>query len=92
MHTIKPLDENIIIKETNNFDFIFTVEEHNIVGGLGSAISEAMTKNNIKAKLIRLGINDNYPKAGSYSFLKKKLNLDAEGISNSILKKIRNVI
>ena len=34
MHTIKPLDENIIIKETNNFDFIFTVEEHNIIGGL----------------------------------------------------------
>ena len=51
MHTIKPLDEDIFIKETSDFDYIFTVEEHNIVGGLGSAISEAMTKNNLKGKL-----------------------------------------
>lgn len=92
MHTVKPLDEHIIIKESKNFDFIFTVEEHNIIGGLGSAVSEAMTKNNLKAKLVRLGIYDNYPKAGSYNHLKKKLNLDAEGISKSILNKIKDVI
>ena len=51
-----------------------------------------MTKNNLKAKLVRLGIYDNYPKAGSYNHLKKKLNLDAEGISKSILNKIKDVI
>ena len=69
MHTIKPIDEESIIKAINNSSLIVSVEEHNIIGGLGSAISEVMAQQSSSVPLLKLGINDQYSKGGTYNFL-----------------------
>ena len=58
-----------------------TVEEHNIIGGLGSAVAEVLGSiPNQNVELIRLGIKDNYPSGGEYSHLINLLNLDAKSL------------
>ena len=83
-HTIKPIDEDKILEISKNHETIISVEEHNIFGGLGSALAEAILKLNLNLKLKVLGINDIYPKGGEYNYLLKKLNLDSSGIYNQI--------
>ena len=85
-HTIKPIDEDKILEISKNHETIISVEEHNIFGGLGSALAEAILKLNLNLKLKVLGINDIYPKGGEYNYLLKKLNLDSSGIYNEIKK------
>ena len=83
-HTIKPIDEDKILEISKNHEAIISVEEHNIFGGLGSALAEAILKLNLNLKLKVLGINDTYPKGGEYNYLLKKLNLDSSGIYSQI--------
>ena len=83
-HTIKPIDEDKILEISKNHEAIISVEEHNIFGGLGSALAEAILKLNLNLKLKVLGVNDTYPKGGEYNYLLKKLNLDSSGIYNQI--------
>lgn len=87
--TVKPIDAETIRECAEKFDYIFTVEEHNIIGGFGSAVAEVMAECNGKAKLIRLGINDCYcTKVGNQNYLR-----DQYGISESkIFEKISEVI
>jgi transketolase len=63
MHTIKPIDEKAI-EDSCNSNLIVSIEEHNIIGGLGSAIAEHLSKLNNKPKQLFLGINDVYGKGG----------------------------
>ena len=87
MHTIKPIDRNAI-KEAVKTKLIVTVEEHNIIGGLGSAVAECKSElKNTPAQLL-LGIKDTYDKGGEYNFLKEKHGLSSEKIVNDILQKI----
>ena len=86
MHTIKPIDKDSIIAESKSSKLIISVEEHNIIGGLGSAISEVISESNLKTKFIRLGIDDTYSKGGSYQFLKDKHGLSVDKIVKSIKK------
>ena len=83
MHTIKPLDEDSI-KKTLSSKLIVTVEEHNILGGLGSAVAEYLSGQVNAPKLLRLGVNNIYPHAGSYKHLLEECGLDTNGILNSI--------
>ena len=84
LHTIKPIDKEIVLSNSLNSKLIVTLEEHNIIGGLGSAVLEALAfEKNTPRKLI-FGINDNYVKSGSYNFLKKQYKLD----ENHIIEKI----
>jgi len=83
VHTIKPIDISVIKKNLKSKLFV-SIEEHNIIGGLGSAIAESILKLNLNLKLKVLGINDIYPKGGEYNYLLKKLNLDTLGIYNQI--------
>jgi transketolase len=85
MHTIKPLDKEIIKNSLNSKLFV-SIEEHNIIGGLGSAISEILSNLSSKPKLLRLGINDAYSKGGSYKYLLAKNRLTHEKIIEDILK------
>jgi transketolase len=80
-HTIKPIDEKKILSIAKNHKYILTVEEHNIIGGLGSAVAESLSSipNNI-SKLIRLGVKDSYPLGGEYNHLLNQLNLDAKSL------------
>ena len=88
MHTIKPIDTDAIKIASKN-KLIVTVEEHNIIGGLGSAIAENLSEENTSSKLIRIGIKDNYTSGGSYEYLQKKHGLDPDNIVENILKNFK---
>ncbi len=87
MHTIKPIDKNIL-NESQNFKLIVSVEEHNIYGGLGSAIAEYNSTFTNSPKQLFLGIKDIYGSGGTYNFLKEKHRLDPEKIVEDILKNL----
>ncbi len=85
MHTIKPIDKESIKKSLEK-KLILTIEEHNIIGGLGSAVSEVLSNYTNRPKHVFLGINDYYSKGGSYEFLKEKHGLDIKSIINNVKK------
>ena len=70
MHTIKPIDKDAILNAAEKSKLIVTVEEHNIIGGLGSAVSEVLSNIRNSPKQLTIGINDSYTKSGSYKYLK----------------------
>ena len=84
IHTIKPLDEEIIVKAANETGKIVTVEEHSVIGGLGSAVCDVVAEK-APAKVMKIGINDVYGESGPAVELIKKYGLDAE----SIYKKVK---
>ena len=86
MHTIKPIDKNKIIEISKKFKLIITVEEHNIIGGLGSAVAEVLSGEISNAKLVRLGADDHYSSGGSYEYLKNIYGLSVRKIIKTILK------
>ena len=88
MHTIKPIDK-LAIKEACDTSLIVSVEEHNVIGGLGSAISEYKSSLKQSPRQLFLGIKDTYSKGGSYKFLKEKHGLTPEKIVEDILLNIR---
>ena len=83
--TIKPIDEEIIIKCAKETKKLISVEDHNIIGGLGSAISEVLT-DKYPAKLIRMGIKDTFGESGKAEELMKKYNIDKDSIINCVKK------
>jgi len=87
MHTIKPIDIDAVKKACDS-KMIVSVEEHNIIGGLGSAISEYKSTLLNSPKQLFIGIKDNYSKGGSYEFLLEKHGLTPDKISEKILKNI----
>lgn len=87
MHTIKPIDLEAIEKSLDS-KLIVSLEEHNIVGGLGSAIAEHKSKFKNSPKQLFLGIKDVYGKGGTYSFLKDIHRLTPEKIVEDILSNL----
>ena len=83
IHTIKPLDEDIIVKAAEETGRIFTVEEHSIIGGLGSAVAEVLAEK-APVKVTRLGVKDTFGESGPAKELLTKYKLDADGIYESI--------
>ncbi len=90
MHTIKPIDKEEILKACKS-KLIVSVEEHNIIGGLGSAIAEYKSTINNSPPQLFLGINDYYSKGGTYNYLKNKHRLTSEKIVEDILIKLRTL-
>jgi len=88
VHTIKPLDEDLILKYAKKSKLIITVEEHNKIGGLGSAISEAISKLDKSPKQITLGVNNFYSKSGSYKYLKNYYGLSEDIIIENVQKNL----
>lgn len=83
--SVKPIDKEVIEYCSNRFDNIFTVEEHNIVGGFGGAVAEVMAECAGKAKLHRIGIDDFYCiKVGSQAYLREQVGIDAKGICSKV--------
>ena len=83
IHTIKPIDEDIIINAAKKTGRIFTVEEHSIIGGLGSAVMEVLSEK-YPTKVTRIGVNDTYGCSGPAKELLHVFGLDAEGIAAKI--------
>jgi len=86
VHTIKPIDKEIIVDASEKSKLIVTVEEHNKIGGLGSSVSEVISSIKNAPRQLTLGINDSYTKSGSYKFLKNYYRLVSEKILEDILK------
>ena len=88
VHTFKPVNPDDFYPVLKGKKFIFTVEDHNIIGGLGSFISEMMVENGISAKLVKLGIKDRFGKSGEPEELANLF-----GIGDSAIEKaIREVV
>jgi transketolase len=82
IHTIKPIDEEIILKCADETGRIVTVEDHSITGGLGSAVAEVLSEKH-PAKLKRIGLK-RFGESGSPQALYKKHGLDPNGIANTV--------
>ena len=87
MSTVKPLDEKLIDSIILDVDTIFTFEEHNILGGMGSAVAEYVGKTQPK-KVIRIGIDDQFGQSGTVSDLMKEYCLDSDSLTNRVIKEL----
>lgn len=85
MHTVKPLDKEIVDKQLDK-KLIVTVEEATVVGGLGSAVAEHLAPRKIKPAQIMIGIDDYFPHAGSYEYLLDQCGLTGEKIAEKVMK------
>ena len=88
MHTIKPIDKKKIKEAASKSKLIASIEEHNIIGGLGTAIAECLSSLKNTPEQVFFGINDTYSEGGDYQFLKEKFNLTPSFISKKIISKI----
>ena len=79
MHTIKPIDQEILLKAARETGKIVTIEEHSVIGGLGGAVCEAITEK-CPVPVCRIGIQDQFGVSGPALDLYKLYGLDAEGI------------
>lgn len=83
IHTIKPLDEEIIVTSAKKTNKVVTVEEHSVIGGLGSAVCDALAAN-YPTKVMKIGVNDVFGESGPAVELIKKYGLDSESIYNRV--------
>ena len=79
IHTIKPIDKDIIIQAAKNTDLVLTVEEHSVIGGLGEAVCDVLCEN-YPTKVIKIGVNDEFGHSGPAVDLLKQFGLSAENI------------
>ena len=87
IHTIKPLDEELVIAAAKETGKVVTVEEHSVIGGLGSAVAEVLSEK-APTKMLKIGVNDTFGESGPAVALIKKYGLDAE----SIYKKVKEFV
>lgn len=80
MHTIKPIDRALVRSLAQNCETILTVEDHSVIGGLGSAVAEVCAEEGGKARLIRLGVQDTYGESGDAAALYDKYGISAKRI------------
>jgi len=86
-HTIKPFDHDIVEKLSSEFDLFVTVEEHSIIGGLGSCVAEVLAQCKTpatRARLLRVGIQDTFGESGTAEELLAKHGLDSQSIAERI--------
>jgi len=92
LHTIKPIDKEILIKAAKETKCIITVENHSIIGGLGGAVAEVLSEN-CPTLMKRIGINDTFGESGSLENLLNKYGLTSENIvkeTKELIKKKTN--
>lgn len=83
IHTIKPLDTELVVAAAKETGKVVTVEEHSIIGGLGSAVCEALSEH-APTKVLRIGVNDTFGESGPALELIKKYGLDAQSIYEKV--------
>ena len=83
--TIKPLDNDVVIELAKKTGCVITAEDHNIIGGLGSAVAEVLSEN-YPCIMKRIGIQDKYAESGKPDLLYKKYKLDAQSIAEEVIK------
>lgn len=84
VHTIKPLDQ-MLIEELKKFSMIVTMEEHSVTGGLGGAIAEVLTGWSSNLRLLHIGVEDYYPRAGTYNHLLDEVGLSEDKMLDKVV-------
>tara|TARA_A100001011_G_scaffold207262_1_gene215458 strand:+ start:8032 stop:8955 length:924 start_codon:yes stop_codon:yes gene_type:complete len=85
--TLKPIDTEIIIDSAINTNYLYTVEDHSIVGGLGSAVSEVLSEH-YPSQVTRIGLNDIFPESAPPTDLYEKYGLSSKQIANRVLSEL----
>ena len=85
IHTIKPIDKEIIVKAAKHTGAIVTAEEHNIIGGLGSAVAEVLCES-CPVPMLRVGVEDKYGHSGKVPPLLEMYGLTPENIADKARK------
>ena len=85
IHTIKPIDEELIIKAAKETGVIVTAEEHSIIGGLGSAVAEVVSEK-CPVPVLRVGVKDTFGESGKPNELLEKYGLTSKDIVNKVKK------
>ena len=85
--TLKPIDDKIIIDSAKKTKHLYTIEDHSIVGGLGSAVSEVLSENH-PSKVVRIGLNDIFPESAPPKDLYEKYGLSSEQIVNRVINEL----
>lgn len=85
MFTIKPLDTKLIEEKIKDKKIVVTVENHSVVNGLGSSVSDFVSSLGVATPVYKIGVNEAYGQVGSPKFLQKEYGLDKESIKNKIL-------
>lgn len=89
VHTIKPFDEESVIRAAKTHKYLVTVEEHNIYGGLGSIVSEVVAEHGLGVKVKRIGLQDTFAKGyGTIAEVRRQNGLDAESIRRRLMEGI----
>ena len=88
IHTIKPIDSNLIIDLAKKTNCVVTAEDHNVIGGLGSAVAEVLSEN-YPCIMKRIGVYDKYAESGKPDELYKKYGLDSESIAEEVRKIVK---
>ena len=88
IHTIKPLDEELVVAAAKETGKVVTVEEHSVIGGLGSAVCDVLSAQ-APTKVLKIGINDTFGESGPAVELVKKYGLDADSIYEKIKSEMR---
>ena len=83
IHTIKPIDADLIAEAAKKTGKIVTVEEHSVIGGLGSAVCDVLCERE-PVKVLKIGMNDVYGESGPAVALLEKYGLDGEGIYKQV--------
>ncbi|CDD34811.1 putative uncharacterized protein [Roseburia sp. CAG:309] len=83
IHTIKPLDEELVVKAAKETGKVVTVEEHSVIGGLGSAVCDVLSEK-CPTQVMKIGINDTFGESGPAVELVKKYGLDADSIYEKV--------
>ena len=89
IHTIKPIDRELVVKSALKTGKVVTVEEHSIIGGLGSAVAEVLSEE-APTKMYRIGVRDVFGESGPALELLHKYELDAEGIYKQVKAFLKN--
>ena len=84
IHTIKPLDKELIVKAAKETGVMVTVEEHSVVGGLGEAVSSAICEDGVACKVVKIGVQDRFGVSGPALEVLKAFGLTAENIVQTV--------
>lgn len=90
MHTIKPLDEKLVLKCAKETKAIITAEEHSIIGGLGAAVADTLIENRININFLRMGLKDHFCESGDPADLLEKYELNEKHMVAKAKKLLKN--
>ena len=91
MPSIKPIDEEAVKAYTSHSKAVITVENHSVIGGLGSAVAEVMADNGINTKLERMGLRDCFGMTATLAYQLEANGLTREAVANKVEKALNNI-